>query len=189
MYLRLSNSLHSILAFVLCSKMKQYWLKFHASGQRWIRVELCGMVQPITHNLVKMETRYYMVWFSQSQRLCSKWQIKMAAPTKPHALTIIFANSEGIWNNYSDIQQKIMQVRFIILLCTQGYNSLVDPIRQHNVWRKTCQAESKFLAHRDCGKFIWQNPLQCSYFYNTQFNYWFGPLWNNIVLVLSVLST
>ncbi len=28
-----------------------------------------------------------------------------------HALAIIFANSEGIWNNYIDIQQKNMQVK------------------------------------------------------------------------------
>ncbi len=116
--------------------MKQYWLKFHASGQHWIRVEPHGMVQPIAHNLVEMETRYHMVWFSQLQRLCSKWRIKMVVPTKPHKLAIIFANSEGIWNNYVDIQKKIMQVRFIILLCTWGYNSVVDPIMQHDVWGK-----------------------------------------------------
>ncbi len=35
-------------------------------GQRWIRVEPLGMVQPITHNLVETETRYHVVWFSQS---------------------------------------------------------------------------------------------------------------------------
>ncbi len=134
--------------------MKQYWLKFHALGQHWIWVEPHGMVQPITHNLVETETRYHVEWFILSQRLCSKWRIKMVVPTKPHALDINFANSEGIWNNYVDIQQKIMQVRFIILLCTQGYISLIDPIRQHNVWRKTRRAEGKLVARRDCGKFI-----------------------------------
>ncbi len=105
-------------------------------GISGLRVEPHGMVQPIAHNLVETETRYHMIWFSKSQRQSSKWWIKMAAPMNPHALAVIFANSEGIWNNYVDIQQKIMQVRFIILLCTQGYNSLVDPIRQHEVWRK-----------------------------------------------------
>ncbi len=154
MYLRLLNSLHSILASVLCSKMKQYWLKFHASEQDWIRVEPRGMVQPIAHNLVETETRYHVVWFSQSQRLCSIWQIKMAAPTKPQALAIIFANSEGIWNNYVDIQQKMMQVRSIILLHIWGYNSLVDPITQHDVWRETRWAEGKLVVCRDCEKFI-----------------------------------
>ncbi len=118
--------------------MKQYWLKFHASRQCWIRVEPRSMVQPITHNLVETETRYHMVWFSQSQWLCSKWQIKMAAPTKPNALAIIFANSEWIWNNYVDIQQKIMKFRFIISLCTWGYISLGDPTWRDEVWRKTC---------------------------------------------------
>ncbi len=136
MYLWLSNRLHSILTSVLCSKMKQYWLQFHASDQDWIRVEPRGMVQPIAHNLVRMETRYHMVWFSQSQQLCSKWRIKMVAPMKPHTLVIIFANSEGISNNYFDIQQKIMLFRFIISLCTWGYISLGDPTCQHEVWRK-----------------------------------------------------
>ncbi len=89
MYLRLSNSLHNILASVLCSKIKQYWLKFYASGQRWIRVEPHGMVQPIAHDLVATETRYHVVLFSQWQRLCLKWRIKMAAPTKPHALSFL----------------------------------------------------------------------------------------------------
>ncbi len=31
---------------------------------------------------------------------------------------------------------KNMQVIFVILLCTRGYNSLCDPTRQHEVWRK-----------------------------------------------------
>ncbi len=84
MCLRSSNSLHSILESVLCSRMKQYWLKFHATGQLWIRVKPCGMVQPIAHNQVETETRYHVVWFSQSQWLCSKWRIKMAVPTKLH---------------------------------------------------------------------------------------------------------
>ncbi len=36
---------------------------------------------------------------------------------------------EGIWNNYIYIQQKNMQVRFIIFLSTRGCNSLGDPMR------------------------------------------------------------
>ncbi len=106
-----------------------------------IRVEPRGMVQPITHNLVLCKQdgsthtmvwrRYYVVSFSQSHWLCSKrleWQI--------HMLVLIFANSEGIWNNYVDIQQKIMPIRFIIFLSTWRYNFLGDPTRQHEVWRK-----------------------------------------------------
>ncbi len=30
---------------------------------------------------------------------------------------------------------------------------------------------------------FWLNPLQCGYFYNTQFNYWLGLLAKNIILV------
>ncbi len=46
--------------------MKQHGLKLHASGQRSIRVEPRGMVQPITHNLVRRKqdvsdnTSWYM---------------------------------------------------------------------------------------------------------------------------------
>ncbi len=122
--------------------MKQYWLKFHATGQHWIWVEPRGMVQPIAHNQVEMETRYLLVWFSQSQRLCLKWRIKMAAPTKLHQ-----AGSEGIWNNYVDIQQKLMQFRFIISLCSCGYISLGDPTWQDEVWRRILQnTNSWFLT-------------------------------------------
>ncbi len=41
---------------------------------------------------------------------------------------------EGISCNYFDIQQNIMQVRFIIFLSTWKYHSLGDPPRQHEVW-------------------------------------------------------
>ncbi len=66
MYLRSSNSLHSILATVLCKKMKQHGLKFHASGQCSIRVEPSGMVQPITHNLVrrKQDGSDHTTWYT-----------------------------------------------------------------------------------------------------------------------------
>ncbi len=110
--------------------MKQYWLKFHASGQHSIRVEPHGMVQPIAHNQVEMETRYHVVWFSQSQRLCSKWRINA------HEATPEAPGSEGIWNNYVDIQQKIMQFRFIISLCTCEYISLGNLTWQDEVWRR-----------------------------------------------------
>ncbi len=43
---------------------------------------------------------------------------------------------ERIWNSYIEIQWNSMQVIFVILLCTQGYNSLGDPTRQRKVWRK-----------------------------------------------------
>ncbi len=68
MYLRSSNSLHSILVNVLCKKMKQYQLKFHGMGQRWIRVEPRGMVQPITHNLVhrKQDGSDHTTWYTSA---------------------------------------------------------------------------------------------------------------------------
>ncbi len=36
---------------------------------------------------------------------------------------------EGIWNNYVDIQQKNIIVRFIMILCTRGHKSLGDLTR------------------------------------------------------------
>ncbi len=69
MYLQSSNNLHSILVSVLCKKIKQYCLKFHASGQCWIQVEPCGMVQPITHNLVerKQEGSMHTTWYTRCE--------------------------------------------------------------------------------------------------------------------------
>ncbi len=75
MYLRPSNSLHSILASVLCKKneaiLTQIPCFWAALNVFLIRVEPRGMVQPITHNLVETETRwqrpYHLISFSQSQ--------------------------------------------------------------------------------------------------------------------------
>ncbi len=53
-----------------------------------------------------------------------------------HMLAFIFANSEVIWNNYIDIQQKIMQVRFNSFLATWGYKFLGYMTRQDEVWLK-----------------------------------------------------
>ncbi len=65
MYLRSSNSLHSISASVLYKSMKQYCLKLHASWWRSIRVEPRGMVLPITHNLVlrKQDGIDHTTWY------------------------------------------------------------------------------------------------------------------------------
>ncbi len=69
---------YSILASVLCSKMKQYCLKFHASGQRWIRVEPRGMVQPIPAAV--LETTQEHNWSrSHVIRMCSS-QCTMVRP-------------------------------------------------------------------------------------------------------------
>ncbi len=59
----------------------------------------------------------------------------MVAPTFFSGRGGVFCR-ERIWNNYIEIQWKSMQVIFIILLCTWGYNSPGDPTRQHKVWRK-----------------------------------------------------
>ncbi len=81
-----------------------------------ISVGPCGMVQPIAAAVLKT--------FTMTNK-----------DGGIHPCTMLAANSEGIWNNYVDIQDINMQVRFIIFLSTWGY-SLGDPTRQHKVWRK-----------------------------------------------------
>ncbi len=131
--------------------MKRYWLKFHAMGQRSIRVEPRGMVRPIRYNLfhwkqdgsahttwytkVKVGNFCWTTWYGSANR--SGNDIKMAGPVCTSTYLIFCKLFEGIWNNYVDIEQKIMQIRFIIFLCTWGYISLGDLTWQHKVWRKT----------------------------------------------------
>ncbi len=57
---------------------------------------------------------------------------------------------ERIWNNFIEIHWKSMQVMFNIFWNTLGYNSLDNPSRQHDVWRKTGSDEGKFVARYDC---------------------------------------
>ncbi len=45
-------------------------------------------------------------------------------------------NNLIIWNNCVEIHRKNQQVRIIIFRRTLWYNSLRDPTRQHEVWRK-----------------------------------------------------
>ncbi len=72
---------------------------------------------------------------------------------------------ERIWNNYFEIQWTGMQVIFIILLCTRGYNFLRDPTRQYKVWRKILLQTDPFERLTACvlGNLIWwwkQNKTQ-----------------------------
>ncbi len=131
--------------------MKQLWLKFYASGQRLIWVEPHGMVQPITHNLVcrKQDGRARTMWYTSATSIglrgmvqpipgamtCIRWRCPSVHPA-PHTIAFCLQTLEGIWNNYVDLEQKHMQVIFIIFLSTWGYNSLGDPTRQHKVWKK-----------------------------------------------------
>ncbi len=143
MYLRTSNSLHSILASVLCKKMKQYWLKFHASGQRngYIDSSVTTWYGSTNHmtlsyaNKMTVPIPRGMVQPITAAVLENSAMTDKDGTLHPHASSH-FANSEGIWNNYVDIQQQIMQIRFIIFLSTWGCKSLGDPTRQHKVWWK-----------------------------------------------------
>ncbi len=49
-------------------------------------------------------------------------------------LMVLSSDHKRIWNNYVEIQWKNMQV---IFWWTWAYNSLGEPIREHDVWRKT----------------------------------------------------
>ncbi len=111
-YLRSSNSLHSILASVLCRKWSNIDWNYMLRGSDYF----CRTMYLSANRSKVINSRWLRFLF-----------IRMLS---------IFANSEGIWNNYVDIQQKFMQVRFITSLCTWGYISLGYPTWQHEVWRK-----------------------------------------------------
>ncbi len=79
MYLRLSNNLHSILVSVLCKKMKQYCLKFYATGQLWIQVESHGMVEPIAGGRViffKFRIRFFFYTYNLLQAFSPKASVE-----------------------------------------------------------------------------------------------------------------
>ncbi len=137
--------------------MKQYWVKFHASGQCSIRVEPCGMVQPIIHKVVHrkqdgskmvyVDNFRWTTWYGSANHSCHNVN-KMVVPIRLQAVLLLCKLIEGIWNNYIDIEQKIMQVTFSISLCTWGYISLGDPTRQE-VWRKILlNTNSWYLTER-----------------------------------------
>ncbi len=95
----------------------------------------CGMVQPIVAVVLKMikkdgGTHEATSWLSFLQTL-KEYEI----------ITLIY-------------NRKSCKLDLLSNLCTRGYNYLVDPTRQHNVWRKTRQGEGKLVARKDCGKFI-----------------------------------
>ncbi len=69
------------------------------------------------------------------EKTCIKIQAdpKAFMPPPPPA-QLIFKLFEGIWNNYVDIQQKNIQVRFFMFLRGRGYNSLSHPALHYKVW-------------------------------------------------------
>ncbi len=67
----------------------------------------------------------------------ASWVISNMAVTTQAQNAIIFCKFfKGIWINYVDIQDKSIQVRFTMPLCTREYNSPGDPTRQYKVGKK-----------------------------------------------------
>ncbi len=91
--------------------MKQYCLKVHALGQRWIQVEPCRMVHQIRHNLVerKQDGSTHTTWYTRCEGEGHKMEVFPV-----HMQAIIFANSLKEYEIITLIYNKIMQVRFII---------------------------------------------------------------------------
>ncbi len=69
-------------------KIKQHCLKFHAPGQRWIRVESHGMVQPIAAAV--LETSQWRIRLGYPVRLCCVFTILMLALLHVHIKTCLF---------------------------------------------------------------------------------------------------
>ncbi len=112
-------------------KMNQYWFKFHDIGEL-----LCVNQLNCLRLCVQQFPWDHMVWFSLSQYTSGNDVNKKATPFCTSTCFLFCKLFEGIWNNYIDIEQKIIQVTFIISLCTWGYISLANPIWQYEVSRK-----------------------------------------------------
>ncbi len=109
------------------------------------------MIQPITHNLDhwKQDGSDHTMWYIKAISVRPrgmvqpiavamtkiKWRRPSVHPA-PHSIAFCLRTLERIWNNYIDIEQKVMQIEFIIFLSTWGYNSLGDSTRQHEVRKK-----------------------------------------------------
>ncbi len=63
-----------------------------------------------------------------------KYQLIRKHSYPPPSDQLICKFFEGIWNNYVDIQQKNMQVRFIIILHVWWYNSLSHATLHYEGW-------------------------------------------------------
>ncbi len=68
MYLRSSNSLHSILANVSYKKNEATWTQIPCFGVALDSSGTTGMVQPITHNLVrrKQDGSDHTTWYTSA---------------------------------------------------------------------------------------------------------------------------
>ncbi len=143
-YLRSSNSLHSILAFVLC--------------KTWSNIDSNSMLRGSAVFISIRVFPYYVfgnfhgtTWYGSANRSsCARNFQNKDGALHPSTCWLSFLQTEGIWTNYVDIEPKIMKVRFIIFLSTWGYNSLGDPTRQHKVWRKT--RLNTYWSNRNFGK-------------------------------------
>ncbi len=77
------------------------------------------MAAPIPHGITKVKVGNFRwtMWYGLANRSGNDVN-KMAAPFCTSARLVLCKLFEGIWNNYIDIEQKIMQFRFIISFCT-----------------------------------------------------------------------
>ncbi len=149
MYLRSSNSLHNILPSVLCktneailTQIPCFRAALDSSGTTWYGSANHTLPGPPEtrwqrpyHVVYKCNLRW-TTWYGSANHSC-KYVNKMAVHFSTSTVLLLCKLFEGIWNNYVDIEEKILQFRFIISLCTWGYISIGDPTWQHEVWRKT----------------------------------------------------
>ncbi len=160
MYLRSSNIPHSILATVLCKRNVATWTQIpcfgvalDSSGTTWYGS--ANHTQPgppetrwhRSYHVVYKGHFCWTTWYCSANHSCSDVN-KMAAPISRSSSTqycFCFQTFEGIWNNYVDIEQKVMQVIFIIFLSTWGYNSLGYPTRQQKMTKMKWQLLPIFI--------------------------------------------
>ncbi len=110
--------------------MKQYWFKFHAAGQR------CGYIDSSISVLSVWQFLWnHVVWFIQSQRLCSKHFVMTNKDGAHHPSTSWFF----LWRNMKQLHwyTRYKHVGYVhYAFVHPRYNSLGDPTRQYEVWKK-----------------------------------------------------
>ncbi len=97
--------------------------------------ELSNYYLILTNIVLNVHAFHGTTWYSSANRSGNDVN-EMVAPFCTPTCLLFCKLFKGIWNNYVEIQWKIMQVIFIIFWCIWGKNSLSDPTRQHKVWRK-----------------------------------------------------
>ncbi len=108
---------------MIWSTVKQYYLGY----ERFHSLKGC-----IFNNKTDIKVKGFYLRSNYIQCVLSNFKYDGDHKARQHSHFCKFF--EGIWNNYIDIQQKNMQVRFSMILCAHGYYSLNYLTLHCKVW-------------------------------------------------------